>query len=376
MILSSLIQSSRQFACCAKKLVFVLSIHETLRLMKKFICLIGLPLCLGAGLYAQDPAFSQFYASPLTLNPALTGKFNGDVRVAGNYRNQWPAINNAFITSTVSIDGAIFKNRLPSTDVWGIGLMAMTDKTADGILTSNYLSVSTAYHKSLDEDGLHQIGIGFQGTYANKRLDGTKLNFEDELDPNGGWTIPSGEPIAGHQVNLNYFDMNVGILYNGSSNGTDNFYLGASVYHITKPTESFMGSSTYTLSPRFTMHAGYSFSLSPNNTQNYIHFSGLYSQQAEAKEFLLGGAWSTNVNNNDVTPVNLYVGSWVRFSNVTDAIIPYIGLDFSNFTLGLSYDVNVSALKSASEGAGGIEVSLIYIKPESTGRKQIPCPKF
>ena len=44
---------------------------------------------------AQDPAFSQFFASPLTLNPALTGKFNGTLRVAGNYRNQWPQINNA-----------------------------------------------------------------------------------------------------------------------------------------------------------------------------------------------------------------------------------------------------------------------------------------
>src|ERR1700684_3485651 len=84
---------------------------------------------------AQDPAFSQFFASPLTLNPALTGKFNGIVRVAGNYRNQWPTIDNAFITSTVSVDGAIFKNRLPDGDVWGLGLMAMTDKTADGILS-------------------------------------------------------------------------------------------------------------------------------------------------------------------------------------------------------------------------------------------------
>ena len=52
---------------------------------------------------AQDPAFSQFFASPLTLNPALTGKFNGAVRIAGNYRNQWPQINNAYITSTVSV---------------------------------------------------------------------------------------------------------------------------------------------------------------------------------------------------------------------------------------------------------------------------------
>src|ERR1700740_2835807 len=102
--------------------------------MKRIVFFCLLVLGLRENGMCQDPAFSQFFASPLTLNPALTGKFNGVVRVAGNYRNQWPAINNAFITSTISVDGGILKNRLPETDVWGVGLMAMTDKTANGIL--------------------------------------------------------------------------------------------------------------------------------------------------------------------------------------------------------------------------------------------------
>ncbi|MBS1599327.1 MAG: PorP/SprF family type IX secretion system membrane protein [Bacteroidetes bacterium] len=346
--------------------------------MKKIVCILSLFLYafLDNRASAQDPAFSQFFASPLTLNPALTGKFNGVVRVAGNYRNQWPAINNAFITSTISVDGGILKNKLPETDTWGLGLMAMTDKTANGILASNYISLSTAYHKSLDENGWNQIGIGFQGTYANKRLDGTKLNFEDELDQQGGWTIPSAETIDGHQVNLNYFDMNVGILYNGSSNGDNNFYLGASMYHITRPKESFTGNAFYVLHPRVTVHGGYSFPLSPNSTTNYLHFSGLFSKQANATDAMLGGAWSVNVNNNDAAPINFYAGAWLRFSNLTDAVIPYIGLDFSNFTLGLSYDVNVSSLKTASQSMGGIEISLIYIKKPADGRKGVPCPKF
>jgi type IX secretion system PorP/SprF family membrane protein len=326
----------------------------------------------------QDPAFSQFFASPLTLNPALTGKFNGVIRVAGNYRNQWPAINNAFITSTISVDGGILKSHLPETDVWGLGLMAMTDKTANGILSSNYLSLSTSYHKSLDEDNYNQIGLGFQATYANKRLDGTKLDFEDQLDQQGGWTIPSEETISGHQVNLNYLDLNFGGLFNGSTNGTNDYYLGASVYHITRPQESFTGNSYYTLNPRFTIHGGGSFPLASSGSDmtQYAHFSALYSRQANAVDVEIGGAWSANLNNNSENPVNFYLGSWVRFNNVTDAIIPYIGLDFSNFSLGLSYDVNVSTLRSASETVGGIEISLIYIKAASDGRKPIACPKF
>jgi type IX secretion system PorP/SprF family membrane protein len=327
---------------------------------------------------AQDPAFSQFFASPLTLNPALTGKFSGAVRVAGNYRDQWPQINNAFITSTISVDGNIFVNKIAPGDAWGIGLMTMTDRTASGILTSNYVALSTSYQKALDENGWNQIGIGFQGSYANKRLDGTKLNFEDQLDQQGGWTLPSSESVSGHQVNLSYFDLNVGVLYNGSADGNNNYYFGASAYHITQPTESFTGNSVYTLHPRFTLHGGFSTPLSQSNNNNFIHFSAMYSRQSNAVDAMLGGAWSYNLNGDEPAspPINLYLGMWARFSNLTDAIIPYVGLDVGSFTIGMSYDVNVSSLKPASQGQGGFEISVIYIKKPNDGRKTIPCPKF
>jgi len=327
---------------------------------------------------AQDPAFSQFFASPLTLNPALTGKFNGALRVAGNYRNQWPQINNAYITSTISVDGNIMVNKITNGDAWGVGLMTMTDKTADGILTSNYVAVSTSYQKALDENGWDQIGIGFQGSYASKRLDGTRLNFEDQLDQQGGWTLPSSELVSGHQVNLSYFDLNLGILYNGSTDGNNNYYLGASAYHILQPTESFSGDNLYTLHPRFTLHGGYSFPLSDANNNNFIHLSGLYSRQSNAVDAMIGGTWSYNLNSDEPAagPINLYLGIWTRFSNLTDAIIPYVGLDVGSFTIGMTYDVNVSSLKSASESQGGFEISIVYIKKPADGRKTIPCPKF
>jgi type IX secretion system PorP/SprF family membrane protein len=127
--------------------------------------------CVALTTKAQDPNFSQFFASPLTLNPALTGKFDGTFRVAGNYRNQWPTINNAFTTATISVDGSILRNVIPEFDKFGVGVMGFTDKSGNGVLQTNYLALSTSYHKSLDENGFHQIGLGFQGTYVNKRLD-------------------------------------------------------------------------------------------------------------------------------------------------------------------------------------------------------------
>src|SRR5882672_1138137 len=153
--------------------------------MKKLISTLILFVALEAVVKAQDPAFSQFFSSPLTLNPALTGKFNGTLRVAGNYRNQWPAFNNVYTTSTLSVDFAIMKKKLPDYDTWGVGILALTDRAGGGILTNNYVGLSTSYHKALDEDGFQQIGIGFQGTYGQKRLNTDNLKFEDQLTPFG-----------------------------------------------------------------------------------------------------------------------------------------------------------------------------------------------
>ena len=85
--------------------------------MKKFrlIFLIGYLFLLGK-ISAQDPHFSQFFSSPLTLNPAFTGKFDGSLRVMGNYRNQWPTINNAFTTGTVAADFHILEKTISSND--------------------------------------------------------------------------------------------------------------------------------------------------------------------------------------------------------------------------------------------------------------------
>ena len=88
--------------------------------MKKTTAILSLLLSLSLLVNAQDPHFSQFFSSPLTLNPAFTGKFDGTLSVAGNYRNQWPAFNNVYTTSTLSVDFDILKDKLPDYDTWGI----------------------------------------------------------------------------------------------------------------------------------------------------------------------------------------------------------------------------------------------------------------
>ena len=95
---------------------------------RKQILLYFIFVCVGSA-FAQDPHFSQFSSSPLTLNPAFTGKFFGTYRVAGNYRNQWPSINNAFTTATASIDFHIMQNKIAANDTWGLGFVGYNDNT-------------------------------------------------------------------------------------------------------------------------------------------------------------------------------------------------------------------------------------------------------
>jgi type IX secretion system PorP/SprF family membrane protein len=225
-------------------------------------------------------------------------------------------------------------------------------------------------------DCTQQLSLGFQATYANKTLDGLKLNFQDGLQIDGTWLTSPTETINQKRITANYFDMNIGALYNATFTGNDNIYLGASLYHINQPKESFLGMDDIILPTRFTLHAGGYFPLS--DAGNGIFFSGLYSSQTTANEYVLGGASQVSVTGDEQEkPTNFYLGSWVRFSNVTDAYIPYIGLDHGSFSIGMTYDVNISKFKTASQGMGGIEISLIYIGTSSENRhKETPCPKF
>ena len=337
--------------------------------MKKFLSALLACVALASVSTAQDPNFSQFFASPLTLNPALTGKFDGEYRVAGNYRNQWPTFNNAFTTMTASVDFGLMRNRIPDVDQMGMGIMAFSDKSGGGVLQNNYAALSLSYHKGLDENGYHQLGAGFQGTYVNKRLDITKVYFEDQLTPLG-FTGVTSEIFSNNQVNVQYFDLNAGVFYNGSTNGYNNFYLGASMYHINRPKETFQGGE-FILSARTTIQAGGKI---PVGTYNFLHFAANHSIQAKAHNTMIGGAFSLNVNNSEENPTNFYIGSWYRLN---DALIPYVGLEFGEWHLGFTYDVTTSALKPGSNTRGGAEVSLIYIKKHvDPNFKKLNCPKF
>jgi type IX secretion system PorP/SprF family membrane protein len=333
--------------------------------MRKLLSSI-LILAIGFNAQAQDPHFSQFFSSPLTLNPAFTGKFDGEWRLAVNHRDQWPSIPKAYVTTSASFDMGVMKNKLPSGDVFGIGFSALTDASANGQLKLNFGSASLSYHKALDENGYNTIGAGFQATYSNLTIDEGKLTFEDMLRSNG--FTGARTDFFSNGNNQSYFDLNAGILFSGSSNGNNNYYAGVSIYHVNRPKVGFKDAN-YQLASRVTVHGGGTFPLT--DVLN-VNGSVIHQIQAKASETTLGAALSYNLNGDEVKPSFIYIGSWIRLN---DAVIPYLGLEVGGLRIGASYDVNISTLKSATESRGGSEFSLIYIKRKSE-TKGIPCPRF
>lgn len=333
--------------------------------MRKLIVLVCCFLLTGL-LKAQDPHFSQFFASPLTLNPAFTGKFDGSWRLAANHRDQWPSIPKAYVTTSASLDFPILKKRIPENDVFGVGLSGVMDASANNILKLNYGSLSMSYHKALNESGYSTIGAGFQATYSSLTLDVTKLTFEDMLTQNG-FTGTTSDVITNGN-NQGYFDVNAGLLFSTSTNGENNFYVGASMYHINRPKVGFKDKNWY-LTGRITGHAGGSIPLSDLLA---VHTSVIYQVQNKASETTLGAALAANLNRDAANPSSIYIGSWMRLN---DAIIPYVGLEFGGLRIGATYDINISNLKAATASRGGSEISIIYIKKPAEP-KGIPCPKF
>jgi type IX secretion system PorP/SprF family membrane protein len=308
------------------------------------------------------------------LNPAFTGKFNGTWRLASNFKNQWGGIlDNAdsYKTQSVSFDLPLLKKSIPENDVLGVGLSGLSDQSGGGALKLNYGSVSLSYHKALDEDGYNTIGAGFQGTYSSIGLDVSKLTFEDELQQTGFQQGTSGEYLGANPLtgrNINYFDVNAGILYSGSSNGENNYYLGFSLYHINRPSLSFKNKDWF-LTTRSTVHGGGSFPISDILDLNV---SFIQQFQNKATETILGGALAILANGDPENPTNLHIGTWMRLN---DAIIPYLGLEVGGLRIGASYDATNSALKTASTNVSSYEFSLIYTK-RPVEIKGIPCPRF
>ena len=316
---------------------------------------------------AQDANFSQFFSSPLTLNPANTGNFNGSLRLAGNFRNQWASFNNAFSTTTFSVDAPILLTKMAPYNRLSIGLNALTDQSGNGLLKQNYLAGSFAFKKGFDADARHSLSLGFQAAYGSANFNSSLAKFEDQLTP-GGFLLSTSEPLQISNTYKKIVDLNSGLIYNASNEKGRSFYIGAAVNHILEPVTTNLNSDYYT-KRRYTVHGGGYFPVGENAT---VHASFQFQQQGDYREIILGGAASYFINGKSTSYYELYLGTWLRYK---DAIIPYVGVEYNLLRFGFSYDINYSSDKTAGTYYRTAEFSIIKVF-NSNKENVINCPKF
>ncbi len=331
---------------------------------------------------AQDKHFTQFYASPLTLNPALTGAIQGRYRVAAIYRDQWRGVlDNPYVTFSSAVD-VNFDVELDSRykDQVAVGLLFFSDKVNELDFNTNQIALSAAFHKGLDFDKKQFLSLGVQGALSQRNVNYEFITFDDQFNELDEFSLPTGEPLP--ENNFSYGDFSVGLNYRLALEALS-LNVGAAMHHVFRPNVSFYEATEDGSGPESEnlLHRKLSAQLSlsiPISDRLFLSPRVLYARQGPHEEINAGTNVRIKLNNHNNNSV--HVGCWVRpVSNVNegytlDAVVGLIGIELGPVTAGFSYDANLTDLSTYKQGQGAFEFSVAYIG--SFDNEDILCPKF
>ena len=224
-------------------------------------------------LRGQDPQFSQFYANPLYLNPAMAGTAYCP-RFIANYRNQWPSIPGSFVTYNASYDQYIPKIS------GGIGVYFMNDVAGKGSLKTNRISLQYAYSLALTRT--LSMNFGLEASYFQKSISWDKLSFGDQIDPRRGFVYTSNDVQRGG--NVNNVDFSAGVMLY-----SEIFFVGFSAHHLNQPNESLiLGESKLPI--KYTVNGGANLNVGDPRRPNSVVISPniLYQRQGDFQQINVG----------------------------------------------------------------------------------------
>jgi len=344
---------------------------------KPIFFLLLLALCGSSALRAQDQHFTQFFASPLTLNPALSGTFNGKYRVALIYRDQDP-----FQTFSGAIDLRFALNNVgkSSQDAFGVGVVFYNDKIPEAGFSNNQINVAGAFHKSLGKQEEQFLSAGFQIGLSQRNFTYENLFFEDQFAGDNAYTNPTGEILP--ENNFAYADLGVGINYAYMPDRGLRIFAGAAMHHITEPEISFfyneeepeLGNSN-TLYSKYTAYLNLSVPVGPA-----IRLQPRALLYAQGPHLALNAGSNIRFLIDAISGTALHVGGWARpvrnadDSYGLDAIVGMVGIEYSNFLLGFSYDAQLESIGAVRDRRGAFELSIAYLGEYEN--ETILCPKF
>lgn len=319
-------------------------------------------------LTAQDIHFSNWNMSPLNLNPANTGMYDGDGRLIFNYRNQWKGVPVAYSTFSFGGDFNLTKPLIKGTGE-AIGIIFNHDASGDGKYTMTDFKIPINHKFSFKKDSGLTLAFGVLGGVSNIKIDPNKLSYDKQWDGdayNGG--LVNGENY--NALTKTFADVSLGTVIQKKFNQNWMVNVGYGISHINKPNISFYNTSGVTLKPRHneSLTIKYSFS---NLAAVMIEYYA--NQQQKFRENVAGISYYYTIEPKTQTTLN--IGMLNRFG---DAVITTIGLQHNSVRMQASYDYNYSQFKRATNGKGSFEISLIYIyaKPKVFIPKTRVCPVY
>jgi type IX secretion system PorP/SprF family membrane protein len=327
--------------------------------------------------FAQDKHFTQFYAAPLTLNPALTGALEGKYRVGAIYRDQWrQVLENPIRTFAVAGD-LRFKapGKRVKEDAFGLGLMFFNDKVSVVDFSTTQIAVSMAYHKSLGAANRQFLTLGIQGGLTQRNVNYESLDFHDEFNGTTGYVNPTGEDLPDN--NFSYGDLNIGLNYTAEIGRSGRIFAGLAMYHVTEPNISFYENTEEgdKLYRKYSAQIAANLPLARDNSVMLLP-RFLIAQQGPHREMNIGTNFRIAMGQYGGTA--LHLGTWVRpvrndDGTGLDAVVALVGIEFNKVLIGLSYDLNISALE-AKQRQAAFEISIAYLGDYDN--EEILCPKF
>ncbi|MGV3528254.1 MAG: PorP/SprF family type IX secretion system membrane protein [Flavisolibacter sp.] len=334
--------------------------------MKRLFLSLLVLMCLGAK--GQDPAFAQFFSSPLNINPALTANINADWRFISNYRDQWIGPGSPYATGTASFDSKIFQDKIMNVadrSYMGVGGMVMYDYAMSGIQRSMYASLDVSYNILLAEfPATHRLAAGFGGTYGRRSIDYSRVDFEEQWIGLGGFDtdLPTGEASLAQMKG--WLSASAGLTYTLHTDKS-NFDIGVAGYHLNRPKQTFLEDPNQYVPIRQVAHANFETLI---NEQYVFNMAAIYQRQADTRYFSAGALVGHYIGYGKDMLLNLGVWYWSD-----NAIVPYVGLMKGRFQFGMSSDITINQLNRARTKPGTFELSLI-IRGERQATGLIHCP--
>jgi type IX secretion system PorP/SprF family membrane protein len=321
---------------------------------------------------AQDIHFSQFFEAPLLRNPSLAGIFTGDYRIQGVYRDQWNTFTDGYRTG--SFNGEYKMPVGSGNDFITTGLQLLFDKSGTAGLATTEILPALNYHKSLSNEKSMYLSLGFMGGIVEKSIDLSKVTTNNQFDGNVfNPSIPNGETFP--TPNIHYFDGNVGMSFNTTfgADQQNSMFIGVAYQHLNRPKNSFYQDASE-LDPKYVFSGGLKLNM---DDYSFFTIEADHSIQGTAIETIGGIMYSYKLGDEPVNPQYTFnLGAYIR---VGDALIPVLKMDMYPLSVAISYDVNISELKTASYGAGGFELSISYIgflDRINSSKYKILCPHF